>query len=95
MCLIGGIIFSSGMRQLGEEREGRTWNAVRDEFVRESEEFLEEYSNLDGGLWNQRFWEQRNPTPAWVLKHNTEHYREHLDRIRKKWGSGKHNECVG
>ena len=69
---------------LVKEQEGRSWNEVRDEFVRASEEFLKEYSNLDGELWNQRFWEQRNPTPAWVLKHNTEHYKGHLEGIKEK-----------
>jgi hypothetical protein len=69
---------------LVKAREGRTWNEVRDEFVKTSEEFLEEYSNLDEKIWTQRFWAQRNPTPAWVVKHNVEHYEEHREEIEKK-----------
>ena len=69
---------------LVKEREGRIWNEVRDEFVKASEKFLEEYSNLDEKLWNQRFWAQRNPTPAWVVKHNAEHYEEHAKELAKK-----------
>jgi hypothetical protein len=66
------------------EREGITCNEVLKEFVRASEEFLEEYSHLEEEPWSQRFWDQRDPTPAWVLKHNTEHYGEPLDEIRKR-----------
>ncbi len=71
---------------LVKEREGRTWDEVRDEFAKAGEEFLKEYSNLEGELWSQRFWGQRNPTPAWVLKHNTEHYEKHRKEIEKKVG---------
>ncbi len=67
-----------------KEREGRTWNEVRDEFVKAGEAFLKEYSNLEEELWSQRFWEQRNPTPAWVVKHNVEHYEEHMEEIKQK-----------
>jgi hypothetical protein len=69
---------------LVKEREGRSWGEVRDEFMKSSEEFLKEYSNLEGELWSRRFWEKRNPTPAWVVKHNVEHYEEHLAEIEKK-----------
>ena len=69
---------------LVKEQEGRTWDEVRGEFVKASEEFLKEYSNLEGELWSQRFWGQRNPTPAWVVKHNLEHYEEHREEIEKK-----------
>jgi len=69
---------------LVKAREGRTWNEVRDEFIQTSEEFLEEYSNMDEKIWTQRFWAQRNPTPAWVVKHNVEHYEEHREEIEKK-----------
>ena len=74
---------------LVKEREGKTWKEVRDEFVKASEGFLEEYGNLEGKLWRQRFWEQRNPTPAWVVEHSVEHYEEHMEEIEKKlreWG---------
>lgn len=69
---------------LVKERGGRTWKEVRVEFVQSSEEFLKEYSNLRGELWNQRFWGGKKPTPAWVLKHNLEHYEEHRKEIEKK-----------
>lgn len=71
------------------EREGRTWNQVRDEFVQAGDEFLEEYGNLEEQLWGQRFWEGQNPTPAWVVQHNLEHYKEHREEIVSKlrgWG---------
>lgn len=71
------------------EREGRTWDEVRDEFVKAGEEFIEEYSNLEERLWSKRFWEQGNPAPAGVVKINTHHYKEHLEGIEKKlseWG---------
>jgi hypothetical protein len=74
---------------LVKERKGKTWGEVRDEFMKAGEDFLEEYSNLGGELWNRRFWGKRNPTPAWVLKHNVEHYEEHREEIGKKlreWG---------
>jgi hypothetical protein len=71
---------------LVKEREGRTWDEVRDEFVKASGEFLKEYSNLEGEVWNRRFWGQRNPTPAWVVKHNVEHYEEHREEIERKVG---------
>jgi hypothetical protein len=67
-----------------KEREGRTWNEVRDEFVKASEELLKEYSKLEGESWSRRFWEQRDPTPAWVVKYNAENYQEHLAEIEKK-----------
>jgi hypothetical protein len=69
---------------LVKEREGRTREEVQDEFVKAGGEFLGEYSNLEEKLWNRRFWTQRNPTPAWVVKHNVEHYEEHLHEIEKK-----------
>lgn len=69
---------------LVKEREGRTWSEVRDEFESASQGFLEEYRALEEELWRRRFWEQRTPTPAWVVKHNTEHYEGHLDGIKKK-----------
>ncbi len=69
---------------LVKEREGRTWNEVREGFMKASGEFLEEYSKLEEKLWNQRFWAKRNPTPAWVVKHNAEHYEEHMEEIEKK-----------
>jgi hypothetical protein len=69
---------------LVKEREGRAWSEVRDEFEREGEGFLEEYRRLEGDLWSRRFWAQRNPTPAWVVEHNTGHYAGHLDEIRQK-----------
>ena len=69
---------------LVKEREGRPWNEVRDEFVKASEKFLEEYSHLEEKLWSRRFWAQRNPTPAWVVKHNAEHYEEHMEEIERK-----------
>ncbi len=71
-------------RGLVKEREGRTWKEVREEFVRASGEFLEEYRHLAEKLWSRRFWVQRNPTPAWVVKHNIEHYKEHLEEIEGK-----------
>jgi uncharacterized damage-inducible protein DinB len=63
------------------ERAGRTWNQVRDEFVKAGETFLEEYGSLQEELWSRRFWEGRNPTPAWVVQHSAEHYAEHMDGI--------------
>jgi hypothetical protein len=69
---------------LVKEREGRTWDEVRDEFMKSGEEFLKEYRNLEGKLWSRRFWGKRNPTPAWVLKHNVEHYEEHRKEIEEK-----------
>jgi hypothetical protein len=69
---------------LVKEQKGRIWSEVRDEFVKAGEEFLKEYSSLEGELWSRRFWGQRNPTPAWVLKHNVEHYEEHREEIEKK-----------
>lgn len=69
---------------LVKEREGRTWSEIREEFVKASEEFLKEYSNLGAELWNRRFWGQRNPTPAWVVNHNVGHYEEHRVEIEKK-----------
>ena len=69
---------------LVRERKGRGWNEVREEFVKASGDFLEEYSHLDEKVWSQRFWAQKNPTPIWVVKHNTEHYREHLEEIEGK-----------
>jgi hypothetical protein len=69
-----------------KEREDRTWDEVRDEFVQAGQAFLEEYSHLDEELWNRRFWAQRQPTPTWVIKHNTEHYETHLQEIRQKLG---------
>jgi hypothetical protein len=67
-----------------KEREGRTWNEVRDEFAKADEGFLKEYGNLEGELWTRRFWEQRKPTPAWVVKYNAEHYDEHMAGIKNK-----------
>ncbi len=69
---------------LVKEREGRTWEEIRDEFVKASEEFLKEYNSLEREIWNRRFWGQRNPTPAWVVKHNLDHYAEHREEIEKK-----------
>jgi hypothetical protein len=69
---------------LVKEREGRTWDEVRDEFWRSSGEFLKEYSDLEAELWSRRFWERRNPTPAWVVKHNVQHYEEHREEIEEK-----------
>ena len=69
---------------LMKEREGKTWKEIRDEFVKAGEEFLKEYRNLEEGLWDQRFWGQRNATPIWVLKHDVEHYEEHREEIEKK-----------
>jgi len=66
-----------------KERAGKSWSEVRDEFVKASEEFRKEYGNLDEELWNQRFWEQRAVTPAWVVKHIIEHYKEHGAEIEK------------
>ena len=60
-----------------------SWSEVRDEFVKASEEFRKEYGNLDEELWNRRFWEQRAVTPAWVVKHIIEHYKEHGAEIEK------------
>lgn len=74
---------------LVKEREGRTWEEIHDEFVKAGEEFLKEYRNLEEGLWDQRFWGQRKPTPAWVLKHNVEHYEEHRKEIEKKLKEGE------
>ena len=74
---------------LVKEREGRTWGEIHDEFVKAGEEFLKEYRNLEEGLWDQRFWGQRKPTPAWVLKHNVEHYEEHRKEIEKKLKEGE------
>jgi len=74
---------------LVKEREGRTWEEIHDEFVKAGEEFLKEYRNPEEGLWDQRFWGQRNPTPAWVLKHNVEHYEEHRKEIEKKLKEGE------
>jgi hypothetical protein len=67
-----------------KEREGRTWNEVRDEFGKAGEEFIKEYGNLEGDLGNRRFWGQRKPTPAWVVEYNAEHYEEHTAGIKKK-----------
>jgi hypothetical protein len=67
-----------------KEREGRTWNEVRDEFLKAGEDFLKEYGNLEGDLWNRRFWEQRKPTPAWVVEYNADHYEGHTAEIKKK-----------
>jgi hypothetical protein len=69
---------------LVKEREGKTWDEVRDEFMKAGEEFLKEYGNLEERFWNQRFWGQRNATPIWVLKHDVEHYEEHREEIEKK-----------
>ena len=66
-----------------KERAGKSWSEVRDEFVKASEEFQKEYGNLDEELWNRRFWEQRAVTPAWVVKHIIEHYKEHGAEIEK------------
>lgn len=74
---------------LVKECEGRTWAEVRGEFATASEWFLEEYGNLAEALWTQRFWEQRKPTPAWMVQHNAEHYAKHMSDIEKKqreWG---------
>jgi hypothetical protein len=74
---------------LVKEREGRTWAEVRDEFATASQEFLEEYGNLAEALWTERFWEQRKPTPTWVVRHNAGHYKKHLGNVDKKqreWG---------
>ena len=67
-----------------KERQARTWNEVRDEFLKAGEDFLEEYGDLEGDLENRRFWEQRKPTPAWVVEYNAEHYEEHTAQIKKK-----------
>ena len=67
-----------------KEREGRTWNEVGEEFAKAGEDFLKEYSNLEGKLWNRRFWPERNPTLAWVVKYGAEHCEEHLEESRKK-----------
>lgn len=80
---------------LVKEREGRTGSEVRKEFVKAGEEFLKEYSNLEGDLWSRRFWRQRDPTPAWVLKHNLDHYEEHREEIEKKLISLAHARGQG
>jgi uncharacterized damage-inducible protein DinB len=69
---------------LVKERENRTWSEVRDEFAKSGEQFLNEYSSLEAKLWSHRFWNGRKPTPAWVVKHNTEHYQEHAKGIETK-----------
>ena len=71
------------------EREGRTWDEVRDEFKKTGQEFIEAYSTLDEQLWSKRFWEQADLAPAGVLEINIHHYGEHLEEIEKKlseWG---------
>jgi hypothetical protein len=76
---------------LVKEREGRTWREVQDEFVKAGGEFLGEYGNLEEKLWSRCFWAQRNPTPAWVVEHNAEHYEEHTEAIKRKlkeWEGG-------
>jgi hypothetical protein len=76
---------------LVKEREGRTWEEVQAEFAKAGGDFLGEYSNLEEKLWSRRFWGQRNPTPAWVVKHNLEHYEEHMGIVKKKlkeWEGG-------
>jgi hypothetical protein len=57
---------------------------VREEFARAGEEFLKEYSSQEGEFWRRRFWPERNPTPAWVVKYSAEHYEEHREGIKKK-----------
>ena len=66
-----------------QKRESDTWDKVNEEFVRAGAEFIVEYGNLEDGLWNQRFWEEGNPTPAWIAEINIEHYTEHLEEIRE------------
>lgn len=72
-----------------EEREGRTLDAVRNEFVKTGAVFIEAYGSLEEGIWSRRFWEQGKPTPAWVVEVNTAHYREHLEEIEKELKGGK------
>lgn len=67
-----------------EERKDRTWDEVKDEFVKAGEDFIAIYSDLEEELWSRRLWEQGKPTPAWVIEINTAHYREHLEEIGKK-----------
>ena len=66
------------------EREGNSWNEAQATLVEAGAAFMDEYADLEQDLWNRRFWEGRNPTPAWVLKHNAEHYEEHLEEILTK-----------
>ena len=69
---------------LAREAEGKTWRDVQDEFVEAGAAFLEEYGDLEVELWSRRFWEARNPTPEWVLRHNAEHYEGHLEEITQR-----------
>jgi hypothetical protein len=69
---------------LVEERKDRTWDEVKDEFVKVGEDFIAMYSGLEEELWSKRLWEQGKPTPAWVVEINAEHYRDHLEEIDKK-----------
>jgi len=66
-----------------EEREGKTWDEVKDEFVKTGAIFIEVYGDLEKGLWRRRFWKQGKPTPVWVVEINAAHYREHLEEIEK------------
>jgi uncharacterized protein (TIGR03083 family) len=63
------------------QREDKSWTEVLDEFVQAGALFVEEYGNLENDLWDRRFWEGKDATPAWVLRHNTKHYEEHWQEI--------------
>jgi uncharacterized damage-inducible protein DinB len=69
--------------EIVKEQAAKSWNEVQAEFVKAGQAFRREYGNLDQELWNRRFWEQRPATPAWVVKHITEHYKEHTADIEK------------
>lgn len=72
--------------RLVNERARKSWDEIRNEFVSAGEEFLAEYSGLATELWEQPFWIQRKPTPAWVVNHNTGHYQQHLDETHRNLG---------
>ncbi|HEX2987164.1 MAG TPA: DinB family protein [Chloroflexota bacterium] len=73
-------------RQMVTERESKSWDEVREEFVRMGEHLLEEYGRLDEGQWGQRFWPGIGATPEWAIRRVAEHYEEHLAGIKERLG---------
>lgn len=67
-----------------EKRKDQPWESVFDEFVANSEAFVQRYKQIPEAMWAARFWEHKSITPIKMLEINIHHYeKDHLAKVKE------------
>lgn len=66
------------------KRSPWSWNKVYDEFLRISQDLIDEYRGLPGKLWKKEIWKNKKTTPQEFIKIEINHYRKtHGHQIKR------------